>query len=130
MGESGHILVADDEETVLRTTAALLGEEGYECDIARDACEVRDLLDKGDYDLLIADWKMPGNVNLEIVHAVEAAGRRVPVIVITGYPQLGQAVRAQGLTVFEEILKPYEFEDLLDAVRRGVEAGRAARPAM
>jgi DNA-binding NtrC family response regulator len=127
MTESGHILVADDEDTVLRTTAALLAEEGFVCDMARDANEVRECLKTGNYDLLITDWKMPGNIDLELVRTLRNSKQEIPIIIITGYPQLSQAIQAQGLSIFAEVLKPFEFEDLLEVVQQGVEAGRTHR---
>ena len=62
MTQPGRILVADDEETFAESTADLLRREGYQCDTAREASIAATLLAGSQYDLLIADIRMPGNV--------------------------------------------------------------------
>ncbi|HEY3296212.1 MAG TPA: response regulator [bacterium] len=125
MDDAGRILIVDDEETVLRTTAVLLSEEGYVCDRAHDASEALNLLARYDYDLLVTDWMMPGNTELEFVRAVQLTGRGIPVVVVTGYPQLREAIKAKDTILFAEVLKPFDFDDFLKVVHSGVEYGKS-----
>ena len=60
MTTNNSILIADDEQVFLDTTAELLGFRGYQCDCAKDAAEAIAFLQKKRYDLLISDIKMPG----------------------------------------------------------------------
>ncbi len=61
MGSAAKILLADDEQTFLHSTADLLRDQGYECDCAMDAEEASALMQRTEYDLLISDINMPGN---------------------------------------------------------------------
>ncbi len=67
MAESGKILIADDDDTFLQSTADLLRREEYMCDCASDARAVIEILKLARYDLLITDINMPGNTGLEFI---------------------------------------------------------------
>lgn len=127
MSRSGaHILIADDEETFRLSTAALLQREGYACDCASDAEEALRLL-PNDYDVLLADIRMPGNTELEFLHHVHARMPDLPVIIVTGYPSLPTAVEACRLASVDYLIKPVDMEQLKEAIARAVEKGRVNR---
>jgi CheY-like chemotaxis protein len=67
MRQDLKILLVDDEETFLHSTAELLRRTGFLCDAALDLREAQRLLEQAPYDMVIADVNMPGNVNLEFV---------------------------------------------------------------
>ena len=117
---SGRILLADDEDTFLRSTARLLRGEGYECDCAHDGIVAADMLSKADYDLLITDIKMPGNSNLELVRDLSRTARGLPVILLTGYPAVNTAVQSIQLPVSAYMVKPLDFDELLEQVRNAI----------
>jgi two-component system, NtrC family, response regulator GlrR len=128
MPDIGRILIADDEDTVRETTAALLEAEGFECDGVPDAQSAMQKMNGQSYDLLITDWKMAGNSNLELVRSLQDSRLGIPIILITGYPQLAEVVRRQHLTVFAQVVKPFEFDDLLRIVREAVHLQRSRGP--
>lgn len=124
--EHARILIADDEETVRLSTAALLRQKGYVCDCAQDAEEAARLL--GDsYDLLIADIRMPGNWELELLRSVHERMPELPVVVVTGYPSLPTAVESLRLSISDYLIKPVEINELQQAVTRALEKGRLLR---
>jgi CheY-like chemotaxis protein len=102
-------LIADDEETFLLSTADLLRREGYHCDCAPDGKRAAEMLGKGEYDLLIADIKMPGNGNLELVREMPRLAEGLPVILVTGYPSLKTAMESFQLPVAAYLPKPVEL---------------------
>lgn len=115
-----RILIADDEELFLQSTADLLRQEGYQVDCARDAPEAARLLAGQAYDLLLSDIRMPGNPDLALIQDLPEPNRGLPVILMTGYPSAQTAIRAVNLSVLAYLVKPMEFQDLLEQVRRGV----------
>ena len=121
MSESGRLLIADDDETFLLSTADLLRREKYHCDCAADADAATDLLRTNHYDLLISDIKMPGNGKLEFVRSLPHAARGLPVILVTGYPSLDTAIESIQLPVVSYMVKPLDFEELLERVRTGMQ---------
>ncbi len=120
MSELGKILIADDEETFLLSTADLLRRDGFQCHVVPDAESAAKALREGEYDLLIADIKMPGNTDLELIRQLPTLAEGLPVILVTGYPSMKTAIDSVQLPVVAYVPKPLEYEDLLGRVREGV----------
>lgn len=120
MADLGRILFADDEETFLFSTADLLRKEGYECDCVTDAIMAAEKLRSTEYSLLIADIKMEGNVELELIRDLPKMVEYIPVILVTGYPSLKSAIRSIQLPVMAYFVKPIEFNELLTQVQTSV----------
>jgi FixJ family two-component response regulator len=123
----GDVLLADDQETFRESTADLLRNEGYRCDIAADASEAGRLLHVSRYDVLISDIRMPGNAGLEFVGSLKETAAGMPIILVTGYPSLTSAVYAVQLPVIAYLIKPLDFDELLPFVQAAVERSRAYR---
>ncbi len=118
MSTPPRILIADDEETFRASTAAILTDEGYRCDEACDATEATRAL-TNEYDLLIADLRMPGNENLDFLQQVAKQHPDLPVIVATGYPCVGTAVESFRLAIVDYLIKPIDLDDLRRAITAG-----------
>ena len=127
MIEAGRILLADDEELFAKSTAQLLSRQGYHCDCAEDADTALGMLRTGSYDLLISDIKMPGNVDLEFIKLLPADGNCLPVILVTAYPSLASAVESVRLPVVSYMVKPLDFDELLDSVRAGMQVSSVCK---
>ncbi len=127
MAELGRILLADDEETFLQATADILRREGYACDCASDAREAAEMLKAGSYELLIADIKMPGNPELELIKGLPDTVQGLPVILVTGYPSIRSATESIQLPVAAYMVKPIEVAELLQHVRPAIERYRVYR---
>jgi len=124
MAELGRILVADDEDTFLQSTGDLLRREGYDCDCVPDAAAAVEKLKNNGYDLLIADIKMPGNPDLELIRALPKVAEGMPVILVTGYPSQRSAIQAVQLPVVAYLVKPIDFEEMLTQVALAIEKSR------
>jgi FixJ family two-component response regulator len=120
MADPGRVLIADDEETFLLSTADLLRKKGYECDCALDAIMAAEKLRNSEYHLLIADIKMKGNMELELVQDLHKIVEYLPVILVTGYPSMKSAIKSIHLPVEAYLVKPFEFEDLLVQVQSSI----------
>ena len=127
MSDLGRILIADDEETFLRSTGALLRREGYECECAPDGATTEELLQNNDFDLLISDIKMPGNDNLDMVKRIAANNLGMPIILVTGYPSLDSALPSIELPVAAYLTKPIQFAELLAHVKAAIKQYRVYR---
>lgn len=120
MTEPSRILIADDEETFLQSTADLLHRQGYQCDCVVDAGSAKEKLSNDQYDLLIADINMPGNAELELIRDMPSIANGVPVIVVTDYPFLSSAIQSIELRVEAYLVKPINFNELLEHVRAAI----------
>ncbi len=117
MATEGRILIADDEQTFLDSTADLLRRDGLHVDCAADAHAAAKMLRAVEYDLLIADINMPGNPELELIGEVRRLAVGLPVIIVTGYPSTKTAIQAVQLAVVSYLVKPFEFSTLRELVR-------------
>lgn len=122
--KQGRILIADDEELFLDTLADILKREGFECDSALDSDAAKTLIQKYQYDLLIADIKMPGNEELEFIREVPDLARDLPVILVTAFPSIETALPAFKLPVAAYLCKPLDFDDLMSNVHTTIRRSR------
>jgi PAS domain S-box-containing protein len=78
------------------------------------------------FDVLVADYKMPGNENLQLLQSVLSIGDfpDVPVIIITGYPSLGSAVTSVRFDAFDYITKPLDMEYLVIRIEEAAQQRR------
>lgn len=107
-----QILFADDEIAFLRSMSELLRRDGYDCDSAPDGREAVNSLRQKRYDLLIADIRMPGNANLQLIKEAEQIAAGLPVILVTGYPSLDSAIQSIQLPVVAYLKKPFPYAEL------------------
>lgn len=120
----GKIIIADDEQTFLLATAQLLRNEGFECDCVQDAAEAIKKITDGQYDLIIADIKMQGNTNLELVKHLSQIQNQISIILVTGYPSQQTAIDSVSLPVSAYLTKPVDFPELLQKTKAAVKVNR------
>jgi two-component system, NtrC family, response regulator AtoC len=122
MSESNsiRILIADDEPLFLKTTAALLRKEGFQCTCAPNGTVALEALSNESFDLILSDLNMPGNMKLELLRESRNNWREIPLIVVTGAPTLPTAVESIRLGIADYLLKPVKFDDLLSSIRRAL----------
>ncbi len=114
-----RVLIADDEELIRQTLGDVLTACGCDVDLACNGSEALHLLEKGSYDLVISDIKMPGADGYEVYEAARRASPDVKVILITafGYDPNHTIVRASREGVAAIVLKPFRVNQLLDECR-------------
>ena len=118
MTQKKRILLADDEVIFLKATSIILRENGYICDCASDSKSVIEMLGSNEYDLLISDINMPGNSDMELISNISQIADGIPVILVTAYPSIENTIRALRFQVYDYLLKPVDFEELLKLVSK------------
>jgi DNA-binding response OmpR family regulator len=121
MTAAGRILLADDEQTFRESTGELLRKQGYECDCVGDADTAVEKLRQHSYDLLIADIKMPGNPDLELIKKMPKLAKGTAAILVTAFPSQKSAIEAVGLPVAAYMVKPIDFEELKKNVAEAIQ---------
>ncbi len=116
------ILVVDDDPVVATSFDRVLTQEGYVVVTARNGTEALDKLDKGDYDVVYTDIKMPGMDGLELAERVKARRSWTPVVIITGYGTEASERRAKAAGVTAFLHKPLSPEVIETSVRDALEA--------
>ena len=81
---------------------------------------------KSDFDLVLSDLNMPGNMKLELLRTGRTNWPDIPLIVVTGAPSLPTAIESVRLGITDYLLKPVKFDDLLSSIRRALAHRQAA----
>jgi len=118
------ILVADDEESIVIGLTALLEQEGYAVDSARDGQEALTMLQQANYALLLADLKMPGLDGLQILKKIKKVRWQTEVIIITGKGSISTAVKAMKAGAYDYLTKPVEVQRLKSIIPKALEHHR------
>jgi len=101
-----HILIVDDEPLVRRSLSELLTLSGYAVSTASDGKEALNLLKSYDADIIITDIKMPQMDGIQLLRQIRSLNRDIPVILITGYASIENAVDAMKEGAYDYVTKP------------------------
>jgi len=113
-----NILLIEDNESLAMLIRMMLEDEGYEITYCSRGDSALEKFEKGKFDIIITDVKLPGVNGHEILHRVLSDDPDALVIVITAYGNISDAVKSIKAGAFDYIAKPFENEDLLHTVNK------------
>ena len=122
---SGSVLIIDDEAAIRESLETLLEFEGYFVQAAETGEEGLARLGEAPYDLVLLDFALPDRNGLEVLSEIRSRDPQLPVIMITAYGTVDNAVRAMQNGATNFIQKPWDNEKLLADVRTAVARSRA-----
>ena len=122
-----NILYVDDEPAIGLILQDTLERLGHSAIGATNVPEALGALAKGDIDLIISDFRMPGLSGLEFLELLRDQGRDVPLIMLTGYGTIEHAVAAIKAGAADYITKPLQVDQLQHAVSQALELSRLKR---
>lgn len=123
------IFLVDDDDSVLRGLQRLLRSAGHATQAFASASEFLALLPGDVPGCAVLDLSMPRLNGLELQQAMEHHGCHLPVIFISGHQDIPATVTAMKAGAVDFLLKPYDEEQLLQAISRALEKDAAARAA-
>jgi DNA-binding NtrC family response regulator len=117
---ASRVLIVDDEINLVYVMrqALMLTFPGCEVDMAHSGEEGLSRLADRSYDLIIADFRMPGFSGLDLIKGVRYLDGTVPIILITGYGSPEIQAEAEELSVNEYMEKPFDVDRMLSTVGR------------
>jgi len=121
------ILIVDDDDQLRKSFHKLLVEEGYAVHTAASGEAGLKMVRENPPDLVILDVMLPGMNGLEAFQAMHAVEPKLPVIVMTAFGTTETAIEATKLGAYEYVLKPFEIPDMLELIKKALEAGRFMR---
>src|SRR6202050_3944561 len=124
-GLAGAVLIIDDEAEIRESLQTLLEMEGFAVETAPTGEAGLQRIGEHPFDLVLRDLPLPGRDGLEILTEIRAHETRLPVIMITAYGTVENAVRAMQSGAANFITKPWDNEKLLADVRAAVGWRRA-----
>jgi two-component system, NtrC family, nitrogen regulation response regulator NtrX len=116
-----NILVIDDEKSIRNTLQEVLEYENHKVDLATNGSEGLELFDRGGYDIVLCDIKMPGMDGIEVLEKMHELNHDVPVIMISGHGNIDTAVEAIKKGAYDFIEKPLDLNRLLVTIRNATE---------
>jgi DNA-binding NtrC family response regulator len=117
MARKISILIVDDEESVRDSLYNWFIEDGYKVDIAEDAKKALAKLESEEYDIILADIKMPGMDGMEMLKRIKALRKDSIVIIMTAFATVDTAVQALKDGAFDYVTKPFDPDDLSHLIR-------------
>lgn len=106
------ILIAEDEEITLKHLNYALTKEGYAVTAVTNGTDALEKISKEEFDILIADIKMPGIDGLTLLSEVKEKYPKLEVIIVTGFGSIESAVEAMKRGATDYITKPFNLDEL------------------
>ena len=117
MAENEKILVVEDEAGIARILQLELEHEGYEVGIASDGKQGYDMINSGEYQLVLLDVMLPLMSGIEVLRQVRQSGNKIPIILLTARDTVPDKVSGFEHGANDYITKPFAVEELLARVR-------------
>src|SRR5512144_1526348 len=118
------ILIVDDEESVRKSLADVMRDEGYEVVTAGSAREGLDLVNEVQPALVLLDIAMPELDGIETLRRIREMRPDLPVVMVTGHGTIETAVRTTKMGAYDFMVKPPELAHLILVVKHGLEEYR------
>jgi two-component system, NtrC family, response regulator len=116
-----NVLVVDDEKNYLVVLEDLLAEEGYSVRTALSGAEAIEIIRTSPVDTVLTDIRMPGMTGVDLLDQILTIDPDIPVILMTAFAEVDQAVDAMKKGALDHIQKPFDNREIKKAVARGVE---------
>ncbi len=107
------VLVVDDEMDFLETIVNRLRKREIRAEGVSSGREALDLLERGDYDLVILDVKMPGMDGIEVLKKIKVRWPGIEVIMLTGHASLELGIQGMEHGAYDYIMKPAKLDELI-----------------
>jgi two-component system nitrogen regulation response regulator NtrX len=118
------ILVVDDEPQIRETVAGILADEGFEVLAAAEGDAALKLAGEEHLDLVLLDIAMPGADGLEVLQELKRQHPALPVVMISAYGSVENAVKATRLGAYDFIEKPPHADKIVLSVKNALELAR------
>ncbi|MBI4880439.1 MAG: response regulator [Planctomycetes bacterium] len=113
-----RLLMVDDNVKFLETVSKRLGLKDFDVTAADDGKKAIKAAGKGEFDIALVDLRMPSLDGTEVLKVLKKKHKFLEVVVLTGHATINSAVECTKLGAFDYLEKPYEFDQLLDVLKR------------
>jgi len=117
MARKISILIVDDEESVRDSLYNWFLEDGFRVECAENARKALTILESDQFDIILADIKMPGMDGLEMLRRIKSLKSDAIVIVMTAFATVDTAVKALKDGAYDYVTKPFDPDDLTHLIR-------------
>jgi len=124
MAATPSVLVVDDEPGMGRILLKILKEAGFEPSAVTSAPAALERIDSGSVDAVLTDVRMPGMDGIELLRKIRETESDLPVILMTAYGTIEQAVEATKLGAYDYVRKPFNNAEIIHTIRLALERRR------
>lgn len=117
MKKKTSILIVDDEESVRESLYNWFIDDGYVVEVAENAKKALNIIEAKDFDIILADIKMPGMDGLEMQKRIKSLNKEPIIIIMTAFASVDTAVQALKNGAYDYITKPFDPDDLSHLIR-------------
>ena len=110
----------EDEELIREVVHAFLQDDGHTVTLAADGLEGLEAFKKGQFDLVVSDWAMPGLNGDQLAAATKKLRPEIPVIMVTGFGDIAEASQSEPSFVDAVLSKPVQPRQIREAIARVV----------
>ena len=121
-----RLLIVDDDDAILKSLSRILRLEGYDVDTARTGLEAIEKSKTNFYNLALLDIKLPDMEGTELLKRMHETYPRMIKIMITGYPDLDNAVKSLNAGADAYLIKPVSVQKLIEVVKQKLAEQREA----
>lgn len=121
-----HVLIMEDDSGLARGLKMILSEQGCDVELADTGYGALDLCMRKDFDILVADLKLPDMDGMEIIRMLKEKRPAMKVLVITGYASIDTAVKSFRCGASDYLPKPFTTSEFKNAMASALEERKGA----
>jgi len=114
-----RILIVDDDKSITTVFKMVLEEQGYNVHTASSGREALSFTEPS-YDLVILDIKLHDITGDEVAKVMKERGMADNIVLMTGYPELGDCIDSLGVGIQEILIKPISPDEVLRVAREAL----------
>jgi len=122
-----RVLVVDDEEEIRKILSRILEKEGFEVITAPDGQQALQRICFDAPDIVLLDVRMPGLNGMEVLKKIKDIDDDMPVVLVTAYADIHQAVEAMKEGAYDYLAKPFDNNEVVWVARRALAEGQLKR---
>lgn len=115
-----HILVVDDDKSILRTFTRILQKKGYEIDVAETGREAIEKTKSAKFDMALIDIRLPDMDGTDLLSKIQPFTPETIKILITGFPSVESGLKAVDEGADAYLVKPVKPEELLALIEEKI----------
>lgn len=127
MNQEPTVFVVDDDDEVRETLQWLVESVGLKIETFSSGQDFLDAYDPDRPGCLVTDVRMPGMSGIELQARLNALGRTLPIIVVSGYPDVPTAVRSMKSGAIDYVQKPFDEQMMLERIQMSLEKDAQTR---
>jgi nitrogen regulation protein NR(I) len=125
-----RIVVVDDDLSLCHFLTKPLSQKGYQVIACHNGKQALQIISEQEANLVLLDNKLPDRTGLDILREIKQNHPKMPVIIMTAFGTTDTAIEAMRLGAFDYVLKPFELEEIIELVDKGLEANKLMKRAV